>query len=795
MMQSIDSTGPAKSKPRPPSTLEKNLTVLLLLLLFLAIPTTTLLPQASAEENKQNILILNSYHIGYKWSDEILRGIMDVLQPTPPSMAIYLEYMDMKRHYSEERFALLFHSLAEKYQDIEIDYVLASDDSAFLFLREYVKDLFPAATVVFCGTNYLQEEDLSGLVDFYGINEEADIGATFDLMLSIHPDTQRIFIINDQTTTGKKMAPSIVEAARRYQPQITFSYADNISMTRLLQTVANLPPQSLIFYTFFFRDSNGNIFDYDESISMIAQASPVPIYGSWSFNLGLGIIGGMLTSGYHQGEAAAKLLMYFLQGHSPPPAQLSQSPNTFMFDYTYLQKFAIPVDKLPDEAIIINKPESFVERHRQVLLFSAIFITLLFFIILALIINILMRKKAEKKLQQSERNFRGIFENAIEGLFQASLHGNFLKVNHALAKILKCDSPEDVLSSYDNLKNDLFVKPELHNHLINQVLENGSAQLEEDLLCKDGSIITALLYCRNVVDEKGRNLYLEGSITDMTEYKMTQEIIIQTEKMLTLGGLSAGIAHEIKNPLTSMMQAATLISNRLLHHSPQNQESAEEAGISFEALHRYLEIRGIPHMLGNMAASGKRANIIVEDMLSFSKKTIGEFAFESFEDIVREAVELAKKDYSLDRDYSFKKIRINYDFADDVPLLYCSKSKILQVLFNILKNSAEAMADAKTINPEITCTIRFDNDSIKLEIKDNGPGMDHKVKEKIFEPFYSTKSKKKGTGLGLSIADYIVSENHKGKLSVESAPEEGANFILKFPRHGKMAQQKAAQMK
>jgi signal transduction histidine kinase len=174
-------------------------------------------------------------------------------------------------------------------------------------------------------------------------------------------------------------------------------------------------------------------------------------------------------------------------------------------------------------------------------------------------------------------------------------------------------------------------------------------------------------------------------------------------------------------------------------------------------------------------------------MLSFSKNTIGEFAFEPLENIVRETVEMAKKDYSLRRGYSFAKIRITYIIADNTPPLYCSRSKLLQVLFNILKNSAEAMAEAGTKDPEITCGIQYDKETIRLEIGDNGPGMDQKVKEKIFEPFYSTKAKKKGTGLGLSIAYYIITENHKGHMSVESAPNEGAKFIIRFPRRDKGA--------
>jgi len=742
---------------------------------------------AKADPAKPNILLLSSYHIGYKWSDEIYQGTLAALNAESSSSSLYVEYMDMKRHYSENRFEALYYSLYEKYKDIRIDYILSADDTAFIFLERYHHNLFPDATVIFCGTNYLEPFQLKGKNHFFGVTEKADIDATFDLMLSLHPDTERIYIINDTTVTGQKVATHINASVSSYQDTITFIDLSDLTMKELLVKAAGLPPKSLIFYTFFFRDNSGTTFEYNESISMIEESSTVPIYGVWDFNLGFGIVGGMLTSGYYQGQAAGELARRLIQGESPEDLpRLSESPNRYMFDYALLQKYDISIKNLPKEAIIINMPESFFEKHRKVLLFSAVFILLLLIIITALAINIGKRKKAERALLQSERNFRGVFENAVEGLFQVSLEGRFLRVNQSLAKMLKCDSPEDVLYHYQDLKTDLHVKDKQRTNIIQQVLDTGSAQLEVELFCKDRSKITVLLHSHEVVDSNGRHLYLEGSMTDMTEYKLTQEVIIQTEKMISLGGLSAGIAHEIKNPLTSMIQASHVVSERLLGESEANRKCAEELDISLKNMARYIKERGIPILLDNIMDAGKRAHIIVQDMLSFSKKTIGEFEYESLPDIINEAIELARKDYSLERGYNFNSIVVRQTCPEDIPRLYCSKSKLTQVLFNLLKNSAEAMAEAKTSNPRIDSIIEYDNEKIDLTIKDNGPGMMPHVREKIFEPFYTTKGRKKGTGLGLSISYFIITENHKGFMSVESSPGKGAAFYLQLPLEPKI---------
>lgn len=409
------------------------------------------------------------------------------------------------------------------------------------------------------------------------------------------------------------------------------------------------------------------------------------------------------------------------------------------------------------------------------------FVLLQLIIILLMVSNIIGRKRAERNLRQSENNFRGIFEHVTEGLFQATETGKLIKVNQSLVKILKCDSPEDVLSYYDPSGSNLYANKKQRDTILQLVMDTGKAQKELELFCKDGSKIIALFSCHKVVDDTGKTLYLEGSITDMTEYKKTQEMIIHTEKMVSLGGVSAGIAHEINNPLNAIIQTSQVIKSRLLGGLPKNIKSAKRAGISLQNLGDYLQDREIPYLLENIIDSGNRAHIIIEDMLSFSKKNIGEFSPHSLLEVTREAVELLQKDYSLKNGYDFKSIQLEYTVEKELPPVYCSGTKIRQVLFNILKNCAEAMEEEGTPDPRIAIKIAQVDNSVKLEIQDNGPGVEPAVRERIFEPFFTTKEGKKGTGLGLSVSYFIITENHKGSLSVKSALGNGTTFIMELP--------------
>lgn len=749
-------------------------------LLFLF--TLLLAFSSSSQARAQNILFLNSYHVGYKWSDEIYQGFLETLQPVTNKVALHVEYLDMKRNFSEERYQKLAESFSSKYANINIDLLIASDDAAFLFLKRYGRKLFPGVPVFFCGTNYLELEDLQDLPNFYGVTEKANIEATFSTILRLFPDTKKIYIINDMTVTGRKVHSQIEKAIDHFQNRLDFTIWDDISMPDLITNVNNIPDKSVVFYTFFFRDNTGQAFEYNQSMSLVYRQCPVPIFGAWDFNLNYGLTGGMLTSGYQQGKGVANLVLSWLNGapfHSLP--KLTSSPNHFLFDYFQMEKFNIKISDLPKDSTVINSPTTFFDRHKQVIIISGIFITLLLLVIVFLTISIIMRRRAEKELRQSEENFRSIFSNANEGLYQATAEGQFIRVNPALACMLKFSNPDELIQHITDIDNQLYTSPESRKAFLARQKDTGWAKGEHSLYCKDGSVIDVIENAHSVSDAKGKFLYYEGSITDLTEYKNFQELIAQTEKVISLGGVSAGIAHEIRSPISSIIQGIQVVQGRFFENSPTNLQCAKECGIPLDTLRQYIRKREIKELLSHIHEAGKRAGVIIDNMLSFSRKTIGDFSLESIENIVETSLELAGKDYNLKNEYHFDNILITREIEEGLPPVYCSASKIQQVLFNIFKNGAEAMGDAGTINPCFAIRLCKQDNGIRLEIEDNGPGMDQDLKQRIFDPFYTTKGRKKGTGLGLSVSYFIIKENHHGDLRVFSQPGTGSTFIIELP--------------
>ncbi len=281
---------------------------------------------------------------------------------------------------------------------------------------------------------------------------------------------------------------------------------------------------------------------------------------------------------------------------------------------------------------------------------------------------------------------------------------------------------------------------------------------------------------------------VEGAVIrvdNVTERVRMEEMMIQSEKMLSVGGLAAGMAHEINNPLAGMMQTAQVMAQRLKAGAniPANLKAAEAAGITMESIERFMEERGIQRMIEAITASGQRVSEIVNNMLSFARKEDAAVSAHHLDKILDKTIELAATDYDLKKDYDFKKIEIIREYDDNLPAVFCQASKIQQVILNILTNGAQAMQGAGTPEPKFIVRTYVDpvRDMACMEIEDNGPGMKEEIRKHIFDPFFTTKPVGVGTGLGLSVSSFIITENHKGEMTVESSPGTSAKFVIRLP--------------
>ncbi len=276
-------------------------------------------------------------------------------------------------------------------------------------------------------------------------------------------------------------------------------------------------------------------------------------------------------------------------------------------------------------------------------------------------------------------------------------------------------------------------------------------------------------------------------VDDVTERVRIEEMMVQSEKMLSVGGLAAGMAHEINNPLGVILQASQNLLRRISSDLPTNLRVAEECGTSLGSLLRYLERREILRFLEDIRQSGQRAADIVRNMLSFSRMPEGGGSPTDLVELLDRTVSLAASDYDLNKRHDFRQIEIVREYHPEVPRVVCQASKIQQVFLNILRNGAEAVMTARELGrlPRLVLRVIRDREAVRVEIEDNGPGMDETARRRVFEPFFTTKPPGAGTGLGLSVSYFIVVEDHGGSMAVETSHGGGARFIIHLPVGGK----------
>lgn len=271
-------------------------------------------------------------------------------------------------------------------------------------------------------------------------------------------------------------------------------------------------------------------------------------------------------------------------------------------------------------------------------------------------------------------------------------------------------------------------------------------------------------------------------IDDITERISLEEIMVQSEKMRSVGSLAAGMAHEINNPLGAILHNAQNIRRRLSPDLERNRDVAQDTGVHLDSVNRYLQAREIPQLLDGIQQAGGRAARIVSHMLSFSRMSNRRLAECDLAGLIDQALEIAGSDFDLAEGFDFRAIAIERDFDPEVTRVPCIANELEQVLLNLLKNAAQAIHQkAERGTGHITLRTRLNPPWAEIQVEDNGDGMPEHVRQRIFEPFYTTKEVGQGTGLGLSVSYFIITNNHKGQMEVQSRPGQGATFTLRLP--------------
>lgn len=401
--------------------------------------------------------------------------------------------------------------------------------------------------------------------------------------------------------------------------------------------------------------------------------------------------------------------------------------------------------------------------------------------LLACYYDISLRKSAELSLSQSEQRLRNLVERAPMALALSEQRCRLLYVNPAFASLLGYQREELVGKNFktllqENCREDFL---EFQQRFMQ---ESTHAISEWTLLRKDGDMRRMQLNCFIMSGMDGLP-QVAMFMQDITDRQRLEDMMIQSEKMASVGGLAAGMAHEINNPLGGILQGCQNIRRRLDPLLLPNQRAADAVGVQLNDVVRYLEERNIMRFFEGIRESAERAAQITANMLNFSRRGNWDYAPRSINELIEAALALIVNDYDLNKRYDFKKISVVREYTEDMPPVLCVPTEIEQVTLNLLKNAAQAMGEATPpiARPSIVVRTYVKDHMGVFEVEDNGPGMPKHVARRVFEPFYTTKRAGSGTGLGLAVSYFIITNNHKGTVELDSVPGRGTKFTVSLP--------------
>lgn len=280
------------------------------------------------------------------------------------------------------------------------------------------------------------------------------------------------------------------------------------------------------------------------------------------------------------------------------------------------------------------------------------------------------------------------------------------------------------------------------------------------------------------------SLELTGAVIRVDDVTMRQKLdsmMLQNEKLKSLGELAAGMAHEINNPLAAILQSLQNVERRLNPDQPGNQAAAAALGLDLRKMDAYLEAREIKRFLDGMDNAGRRAAEIVRNMLEFSRSSSRQLEPTQLNDVVHASVNFMRNAIEFSMPALSEKLVIEEDYDTTLPVMAASGLELQQVLVNLLKNAAQAIQEARRDAPLIRISTRYIPPLAEIRVEDNGTGMSQATSKQIFDPFFTTKVVGQGTGLGLSISHFIITQRHHGRIEVRSTPDKGTTFIITLP--------------
>jgi len=417
-------------------------------------------------------------------------------------------------------------------------------------------------------------------------------------------------------------------------------------------------------------------------------------------------------------------------------------------------------------------------------------------------IEVTEHRRAEEALRQSEKRLQSILESSPIGATIVNADGTFEFVNSRMARMVGLTKEQFLASK----ARDLYLNPTERDRVSERLMKEGRLRdVELQMKKSDGTPLWILLSFEPTgPEDKGRffgwvydisrrkkaeqetHAAKEQAEAALADLKQTQDQLVRSQKMASLGQLTAGIAHEIKNPLNfvnNFAETCVELMDELKQEFKSvrgqfNEEALENVDDLFETL---------TGDLGKINQHGRRADDIVKSMLLHARGDVLDRVETALNPLVLEALKLA---YHGERakDKSFQ-VTLEEHLEETAGEVEVMPQEITRVLVNLFGNAFYAVNQRAretgdgNYQPTVSIATLGSGDDVEIRVRDNGTGIPEDIREKLFEPFFTTKPPGEGTGLGLSMCFDIIVQQHGGQMSVDSKAGEFTEFSIALPRH------------
>lgn len=698
-----------------------------------------------------SILIVNSHHKGYAWSDNIIKGIEHVLEKNKNVETDFL-FMDSLKVTSKDYYKSLKSLYEIQLKNRKYDLVITLDRVAYDFILESYSDFFKKESILAIGLKSFSKERLKKYALETKVTvllEKKDLKSNLNLIETFYPKIKKLYIINEQNLNDIYTESLIKELFKDVHNKYVIEYLKEEDLENLIKKFSIKEKDTAALYIKIQSNKNGKIYKTSE-ISDFIKNSNIPIFVTDSLFIDESALAGRITNIKNMGRNSALIALDILYGSRA--RILTYDKSEYIFNEQRLNDFALNSNpQVPYNYQTINKRENFYDKYSSLITFVGCISPFLVLLVLGVLYNLYFRKRVEKSLKH-RIEFDELLLNTIESpIFWQNEKGIILEANKGFCSLLSLEVYEIIGKKLDELDSS-------NAHSLKELFDKKTILNDEIFLFKykneKNEKFINLVKQAHFYDEQYNSSGTVTILTDITQERKLQkqrekeqQYIMQQSKLAKIGEIFSSIAHQWKAPLVEI----TTIAQESFYACDENIKHEKESYVG--------------ELMTQVNYMNDTINNFQDFIIPTNKKTIF-----NVHHAIKEILEI------VDHNIKYNYINIGINIKSNTNLNITGyKNQFMQAFLNIISNSKDEFINREIKNRKINVDISNKQNTLILAIQDNAGGIKLDNPTGVFKQYFTTKSQ--GDGIGLYMVKFIIEDKMNGRVFVKNK-KDGACFVF-----------------